>query len=216
MLQFQIDTRASLTPVVADGMEGGLMTPGEPQPVPHFSRDQFDVAPAFQFQPARGAHAVEVAVDIDFQQQSRGIRRGAALVRPDVDEAEFFQVDGVHKGVHDAHQIVRGDQFVQWGSEKAELLAVLSGAVGHAVLVGGAAGRRWLKDSSLGWLAKRGRGFFHNLTLRFPNMRRLGAIFWKRLLGDFYLFCRTSVIPLYFIKQWFVKDFGFVESDRYG
>ena len=93
---------------------------------------------------------------LDFQQRSRGIRRGATLVRPDVYEAGFFQVDGVH---HDVHQIALGHHFVQRGSNchperKAELLAVLSGAVGHAVFVGDAAGRRWLKDSSLGWMTK--------------------------------------------------------------
>jgi hypothetical protein len=40
------------------------------------------------------------------------------------------------------------------------LLAVLSGAVGHAVFVRDATGRRWVKDSSSGRITKRGQGFF--------------------------------------------------------
>jgi len=50
-----------------------------------------------------------------------------------------------------------GDHLVQRGSNchpvrKAELLTILSGAVGHVVFVGGVGGaamRRWVKDSSI-------------------------------------------------------------------
>lgn len=51
--------------------------------------------------------------------------------------------------------IVEGDYFVQRDGEKAELLAVLSGTMAHGVFVGDAAGRRWVKDSSFGRMAKR-------------------------------------------------------------
>ena len=67
---------------------------------------------------------------------------GAALLRPDVHETQFFQVDGVHEGIYYPNHIVRSDQLVQRGGEEAELLAVLSGAVAHVVFVGEAAGRR--------------------------------------------------------------------------
>jgi len=127
---------------IADGVVGGFLTAGEPH--------QFDVACAFLFEPARGAHAVEIAVDIDFQQQTGVIGRRAAMVGADVGKPELLQIDGVDEGLHDAHEIVGGDQFVERGGEKAELLAVLSGAVAHGVFFGEAAGRRWVKYSWLG------------------------------------------------------------------
>ena len=43
-----------------------------------------------------------------------------------------------------------GKSLLQRGGEEAELLAVLSGAAPHVVFDGGAAaGRRWVKDSSI-------------------------------------------------------------------
>ena len=52
-------------------------------------------------------------------------------------------------GCEALHGDIRGDHLVQRGGKGAELLAIMSGAVGHVVFLGGAAGRRWLKDSSI-------------------------------------------------------------------
>ena len=54
------------------------------------------------------------------------------IVRPNVDKAGLVQANGVHKGIHDAHHVVRGDHLVQRVGEEAELSAVVSGAVCHA------------------------------------------------------------------------------------
>ena len=59
----------------------------------------------------------------------------------DMDETELLQIDGVHKGIHDAYHVARGDHFIQRSGKEAELLAVLSGAVAHAFFMGDA-GRR--------------------------------------------------------------------------
>ena len=55
----------------------------------------------------------------------------------DVCETQLVQVDGVHKCVNHPHHVVRGDHFVQWSGKKAELLAVLSGTVGHRLFSSG-------------------------------------------------------------------------------
>ena len=52
-------------------------------------------------------------------------------MRLDVCKAQFVQIDGIYKGVNHAHHVVLGDQFIQRGSEKAKLEAVLSGSVCH-------------------------------------------------------------------------------------
>jgi len=71
-----------------------------------------------------------------------------------VHEAGFFQPDGVHEGIHDAPEIVRGGYIVRRGGKAVELQVVLSGAVIHAVFIGDA-WRQWLKDSSILRMEKR-------------------------------------------------------------
>ena len=65
------------------------------------------------------------------------IGRGAALVRAHLGEAQFFQINGMDEGVHDAYHVVRGDHLVQRGGEEPELLAVLSGTMGHRLFSSG-------------------------------------------------------------------------------
>ena len=91
----------------------------------------FDVSATFGFEFAGRADFVEVAVQVNFEQQRGFVRRRAGLVGPHMLEPEFFEIDVIRIGINDAHDVIRCDHFFERGGKKSELSAVFAGAVCH-------------------------------------------------------------------------------------
>ena len=79
-------------------------------------------------------HAVEVAVEVDFEQCGRLVRGSPQFAGLGL-EAQFAQVEAVAEGIYDAHHVVRGDHLFERGGEKAVLEAGMAGFARH--------GHRW-------------------------------------------------------------------------
>ena len=93
-------------------------------------------------------------------------------MRLDVGKAQFVQVDSVYEGIDHPDHIVLGDHFVQWGSEKAKLLAVLSGSVCHVFIGCTPGGGDASKIIRIRCGTTIGVAFFHNLTFASLPYRR--------------------------------------------
>ena len=79
----------------------------------------------------RRANAVEIAVEIDFEQIGGVVGGGTLAAVLHAVEAQGFQIEEIHEGVYHAHGIVFVDQRIQRGGEQAVLLAVGFVFAGH-------------------------------------------------------------------------------------
>lgn len=112
------DARAVAVAEVGNGLEVGRQTSGEPH--------QFHIALRLALQPAAGLDAVQIAVDIELEQNGgvvcgppRQSRIGA--FEPQRKKVEFFD-----EGIDDAHRIVFTDEVVEALGQQGDLLAGLA------------------------------------------------------------------------------------------
>ena len=105
----------------------GLEVRGEPPQEPH----QFDVAVGLLLQPAAGANAVEVAVQVEPEQVAGIVPRPPGLGRHGPLEAQSPQIEMGHKGLEEADGVVEGDVVVEHIGEEDRLGAIDAGDVRH-------------------------------------------------------------------------------------
>ncbi|MNR01990.1 hypothetical protein D3C85_1178260 [compost metagenome] len=90
---------------VGDGLEIRHQTPGQPH--------QFDVALSFSLQPSARLNAVEIAVDVDLQQDRGVVSRPASIGWNGTFKTQIDQVEFVDKDVDYAHRIGIADVVVE-------------------------------------------------------------------------------------------------------
>ena len=106
--------------VVAAEVRDGLEVRGQLAQEP----DEFQVALAFLLQLARGADAVEIAVEIKAQQRARFIGRPSSVSRDGPSKAQRVQIEGGHEGVDETHRVLRRDVILDPLGQEQRLLAV--------------------------------------------------------------------------------------------
>jgi hypothetical protein len=74
---------------------------------------RLDVAPSFALKPAARLDPIEVAVDVELQQDRRMIRRSAGHLGLDTVESKFGKIEFVHKDVDHPNRIVLADPVFQ-------------------------------------------------------------------------------------------------------
>src|SRR5664279_1275810 len=99
------DADPVVVPEVGDGLEVRRQAPGQPH--------QFDIALGFALEPAAGLDAVEVAVDVDLEQDRRVVGRPARRRGCRAFEAQSLQVELVDERIDDAHRVVFTDVVVK-------------------------------------------------------------------------------------------------------
>ena len=96
---------------IGDGFVVGDLFAGQP--------DDLDVALAFDFEQAGGTEAMEVAVEIEFEQHGRIVRRGAGGGAAGFGELQLGQIERGDEGVEKADGIFGGDVVFQpFGEEQ--------------------------------------------------------------------------------------------------
>lgn len=103
---------------VRDGAEVGA------QPVQQ--KEQLDVSPALPMQPPRGADSVLIAIDEQFHQIARTVRRPARRRGHSVLEAHFLQIEALHKHFDEPRRAVPRDFVLDTPNAQRHLPAVRS------------------------------------------------------------------------------------------
>ena len=98
--------------VILSEVGDGLVVGGEPAGQPH----QLDVAPRLPLQPPARLHAVQVAVDVELEQQRRMIGRPPRRRRDHAGEAERTQVELIDEDVDHSDRVLFGHVVVEASS----------------------------------------------------------------------------------------------------
>ena len=93
--------------------------------------DDFDVAVGLGFEPAAGAHTVEIAIDVELQEILGGISRPAGHFACDPDEPCRGQIQPVDKGINETNGVFGTDILVQRFWKEQRLGSIVAGDVRH-------------------------------------------------------------------------------------
>ena len=110
------DGAAIVLAEVRDGLVIGDETPRQPH--------HLDVASGLPLQPSTGLHPVQVAVDVELEQDRGMIGRPARRLGHDTVEPELPQVDRIHEGVDHADRVVLVDPVIQARRKQRRLTAI--------------------------------------------------------------------------------------------
>ena len=103
--------------VVFTKVSDGLMVRSQFAQQPH----HLDIALALLLQLTTAADAVQVAVDIQFQQVARRIGRATRLGQGGMGETSGGQIQAVHEGINEPHRVIGSDVLVQTLGKKHQL-----------------------------------------------------------------------------------------------
>jgi hypothetical protein len=105
---------------VATEVGDGLEVRREPSREPH----HLDIAPRLSFEPAARLNLIEIAIQVELQQQCGMIARAPCRSRNDSGEAERSQVEFIDERVHNSHRIVVTDVIVKTARKQHDLMTV--------------------------------------------------------------------------------------------
>ena len=112
------DGRAVVLAEIGDGLEIG----GEAARQPH----RLNIALAFPLEAAARLHAVEVAVDIDFQHHRWMVRGPSRVLRSDAAETKLGKIKLINKKVDHSHGVISGDIIFKLCRKHRSLAAINS------------------------------------------------------------------------------------------
>jgi hypothetical protein len=112
------DAGAVVTPEVGNGLEVRRQASREPH--------HLDVALRLALQAAAGLNAVEVAVDVDLEQDRRMVRRATRHCRIGTLEAQVSQLEFFDERIDYAHRIVVTDVVIKAFGQQRDLATVFA------------------------------------------------------------------------------------------
>jgi hypothetical protein len=112
------DSGTVVVPEVGNGFEVRRQATREPH--------ELDVALALVLQPSAGLDAIEVAVDVDLQQDGGVVGRPPCAGRCGAVETQLLQVELVDEGVNHPDRVVLGDEVVQALRHQGDLTSLLA------------------------------------------------------------------------------------------
>ena len=109
----QHQSLAILATEVGDGLEVGAQLAQQPQ--------QLDIALGFALELARGAHLIEVAIQVQLEQIGRIIGRAPGVLGLSPGKAQPPDLNAIDPQVDDAHQMIVSDQLIERHRKQAAL-----------------------------------------------------------------------------------------------
>jgi hypothetical protein len=110
--------RTVVLPEVGDRLVVGCKAPQQPQ--------KLQIAPGLALEPAARLYAVEIAVDVELQ-ENRGVEgRPAGSCRLNTVEPEVGEIERIDKGVYCANRVLLVDPIVQALGQKCRLASISS------------------------------------------------------------------------------------------
>lgn len=107
--------------VVSAEIGDGLVVRGKTAKQPH----QLHIALAFSLQPARGAHLIEVSIQIQLEQIGRIVRRATRPAQQGMSQAQLSQIQHPHKGLDDPARVICWHKVLQRKREQCCLVPIL-------------------------------------------------------------------------------------------
>jgi hypothetical protein len=107
-------------PVVLAEIRDCLVVRRQPTKQPH----DLDVAAGFAFQSAARLHAVEIAVNVQFQIDRRMIRRPTGCRRIDAVKPKIAKIQGVHEDVDHANRIALVNPVIEAFRRQRQLRSI--------------------------------------------------------------------------------------------
>ena len=108
---------------IGDGLEVGLQLAQQPE--------HFEIAPAFEFEPAAGAHLVEITPKIELQEIGGRKGRSAGVRRLGAAKPAGRQIEPIDESVQKAHRVLRIHVFLHAFRQEQRLRAIDSKDKGH-------------------------------------------------------------------------------------
>jgi hypothetical protein len=93
--------------------------------------DHLDVAMGLRFQTTTGSDAVQVTVDVEFQQIAWVVSRPSRPFWGDADKARRGQIQSIDEGLDKAHRILWVDVIIEGFWQQQCLGSVVAGDVRH-------------------------------------------------------------------------------------